>query len=390
MHAIAILSTAAAALYGSVAAMPALGNAQLEARDGVQADPTSPWVTVDDEGRPATTYTPSMTTVSGTPTAVNGAPHDLTATVYTWTSWGVITTSTGEPPNPTATSKSNQGTFSRCHNTDGEFAPFCRPSHNSTLLTDNTYYITWDPDFYNKTGVSSTNTTYDITVRLDFWNKTGSTWDKLETFDDNRVPAAWGFYPLKIDTKYLKGEKQNNLTITLLSAPKGSSDKKNSVPLPILITKPGLPVNHPTPAPKGKSLYIALPVCLGAFLLLLVGGCIWNRKTRRIELGNLMKRRRSGYSGRKTRRRMFNAKDNGIQLDSAGVPPPTHTATCPSVVDVTAMPSAAWPRAPSMTHSNTRALPVGTRMLSGMKFLDRTRRDSTGIDEDEGRLLQVK
>ncbi|KOS19130.1 hypothetical protein ESCO_000335 [Escovopsis weberi] len=335
MHALAIL----AALCGSAAAVPgpvpapvpgtktrplpsASASAVLRARDGTPADPSSPWVSVDDEGRPSTTFTPSMTTISGTPSAVNGAPHDLTASVYTWTSWGSVSTSTGSPPNPTAAAGGSPvGSFSRCFNRDGEFAPFCRPSHNSTLLTGTTYYVTWDPDFYNTTALVGKNTTVDITVRLDFWNHTSSAWEKLVTLDDARVPAAWGFFPLPLDDSYRMGEKLNNISISLLAGPAGSQDRKNSVRLPLAAARPALPSTPPTQVPRGKTLFIALPISIVAFVALVVGGCVWNQKTRRIELGNIMGRSRRGYSGRGTRRRMMmfqgaRAKEHhGIQLD---------------------------------------------------------------------------
>jgi hypothetical protein len=111
-------------------------NAALEKR----ADKTAAWVTVDDDMQPATTYTPSYTTVDGTTSIVDAAPHDLTASVYTYTSWGKIHTSTGEPPNPQATGKNGEGVFSRCYNKDGDNAPFCAPYANSTLDVKKTYY----------------------------------------------------------------------------------------------------------------------------------------------------------------------------------------------------------------------------------------------------------
>lgn len=105
-----------------------------------RADKTAAWVTVDDEQQPATTYTPSYTTVDGTTSIVDAAPHDLTATVYTYTSWAKIYTSTGEPPNPQATGKHGEGVFSRCYNKDGDNAPFCSPYANSTLDARRTYF----------------------------------------------------------------------------------------------------------------------------------------------------------------------------------------------------------------------------------------------------------
>jgi hypothetical protein len=105
-----------------------------------RADKTAAWVTVDDEQQPATTYTPSYTTIDGTTSLLDAAPHDLTASVYIYTSWGKAYTSTGEPPNPQATGKHGEGVFSRCHNKDGDNAPFCSPYANSTLDASNTYF----------------------------------------------------------------------------------------------------------------------------------------------------------------------------------------------------------------------------------------------------------
>lgn len=105
-----------------------------------RAEATAAWVSVDDEGQPESTYTPSATVVDGTTSYVNGAPHDLTASVYTYTSRAKLTTSTGEPPNPTATAKSGQGAFARCHNLKGDKAPLCDPAVDSRLLVGNTYY----------------------------------------------------------------------------------------------------------------------------------------------------------------------------------------------------------------------------------------------------------
>ncbi|KAJ6443006.1 hypothetical protein O9K51_04185 [Purpureocillium lavendulum] len=292
-----------------------------------------PWVVVDDEGQPSKTVTPSMTTVSGTPSAVDGAaPHDLTASVYTWTTWGQITTSTGEPPNPTATnSKTGEGAFSRCFNKDGPNAPFCRPAANSTLLTGRTYYITWDPDYYNSTGLlkPTGNSSYEVALRLEYLNETSKEMVLLDTFE--RVPAAWGFRAWNVDRSLLKGKRLNNVTMSLHASIKGSYEVSNkTLAVPLAITDPDLDHTTPSPVPKGDTLVIALPVVFGTIALLVVGLCIWNRKTRRIDLGNIMSRsrRRHGYDGRRRRRDMFRrgggagAKDNGIQLDDGPISPP--------------------------------------------------------------------
>lgn len=111
-----------------------------------RADATAPWVSVDDKGRPKT-YTPSVTTVSGTTSLVDPARHDLTASVFTWVTYGVPHTSTGSVPNPTATGTSGQGSFSLCSNSakDGAHVPFCHPYPDSVLLKTRTYYSLSSP-----------------------------------------------------------------------------------------------------------------------------------------------------------------------------------------------------------------------------------------------------
>lgn len=194
------------------------------------------------------------------------------------------------------------------------------------------FKVTWDPDFYNKSAAVSSNMTYEITVRLDYYNTTSKEWTKLETFDDDRVPTSWGFFPFKVTNHHHKERKLTNLTITLLSSAKGLHDKTNSVALPVAVMSPAGATSKPTPMPKGRTLTIALPVTFGALAILLFGVCLWNRKTRRIELGNIMSRSRHGYSGRRVRDRIFRSKrdNNGaIQLDTsrdfdASMPPSHH------------------------------------------------------------------
>lgn len=172
--------------------------------------------------------------------------------------------------------------------------------------------VTWDPDYYNKT---HDNTTWEVAVRLDYLNKTSNLYEKLEGFD--RVPAAWGFWPFYADIKYMKS---HNLTVTLLSNIKGSGEKHNSTAMPINLEK--MPYGEQAKPSAGKSeLTIALPTVLGAIVLIVIGGCLWNRKTRRINLGSVMGRKR-GYTGRSARRGFGGRKDNGIQLDTRGVGSP--------------------------------------------------------------------
>jgi hypothetical protein len=147
MHASTLLGAALAIRVAAAVAVavPAPSKAPLVRRDYDNNDnlPAAPWVTIDDNGQPSKTFTPVLTTMGSTVSGVDAAPHDLTASLYTLNNFGHVTTSTGLPPNPTPTNaKTNQGAFSRCYNKAGPYAPFCRPSYNSSIYTGNTYYGT--------------------------------------------------------------------------------------------------------------------------------------------------------------------------------------------------------------------------------------------------------
>jgi hypothetical protein len=102
-------------------------------------DALTPWVTVDDSGT-AHTVTPYVTTVSGAATTISAAPNEITGTVFTQTSNGEITTSTGTAPMPTATATDGAGSFAVCSNKDGTNAPWCSPSDGASLYPGTTYY----------------------------------------------------------------------------------------------------------------------------------------------------------------------------------------------------------------------------------------------------------
>jgi hypothetical protein len=103
--------------------------------------PLEPWVTVNEDGKPST-ITPVLTTISGTPTVISGAPHDITANVFTYTSYGKIITTTSSPPLPTPTGDDDGGAFPPCHNLDGDNAPWCLPRLDEPLYVGTRYYCT--------------------------------------------------------------------------------------------------------------------------------------------------------------------------------------------------------------------------------------------------------
>ncbi|KAG6107467.1 hypothetical protein E4U14_004152 [Claviceps sp. LM454 group G7] len=312
---------AALALCGTVLAVPTHDG--LAPRDGDNDNDlgNAPWVVVDDEGVPASVLTPTMTTVSGTPSPVNAAAHDLTASVYTITNYGHVYVTTQAPPNPTPTNaKTYEGSFSRCYNKKGQYAPFCRPTHNSSIYVDYTYYVTWDTDWFNQTEQFSK--TGFVSLRINYFNGTTGEQSDRDIFDQ-AYPASYGFLPFKVESRYLKGQRSNNVTLQLVGheIQNTTAPTNKTVELPVVITTAPLDPTPPTPVPEGQTLLIALPVTFGVIVLLLVGVSLWNRQARRIELGNVMGRSRKGYTGRRTRD-LFRRQNKGIQLDPAPLSPP--------------------------------------------------------------------
>ena len=168
------------------------------------------------------------------------------------------------------------------------------------------------------------NGTYDVAVRLDYFNRTSKVYEKLgDTFKS--VPASFGFWPLKVDSKLLKYGKDTNVTITLLSSRPGNNAVDKSIALPVFISQPDFEHVKDPKLPHGETLVIALPVVFGSIAIIIFGVFLWNRKTRKIHIGNIMGRSsgRNGYNGVGKRRIGFRSrKDNGIQLNTHVIPPP--------------------------------------------------------------------
>ncbi|KAI1074863.1 hypothetical protein F5B20DRAFT_585873 [Whalleya microplaca] len=285
-------------LASSASAMP-----NLRPRQTTDAS-LEPWVTVDDDGQPKT-VTPVLSTVDGTPTVVSAAPHDITATVFTRTDYGKVSTSTGSvPPIATPTGGSAEaGSFPVCHNKDGDLAPWCAPTEGTTLYPGTSYYFLWDTSYFSKP-----NTT--ILVVGNYLNETtGEITD--QAFESPKTAASWGFWSYKIDSTLMKFQSAKNISLMLVSLHANGTDSEKMKGPTITVTN--YPAYHPDTGkvPQGAALYIALPTVLGFIALCLVGTCLWHRKTRKIDIGNIMSRSRHGYGvGKSARSRMGLGKKN--------------------------------------------------------------------------------
>ncbi|KAI5859561.1 hypothetical protein GGS23DRAFT_313162 [Durotheca rogersii] len=271
-------AVATALLFSLATAVPNLRPRQTDAA-------LQPWVTIGEDGSPST-VTPVLSTVDGTPTVISGAPHDLTATVFTTTNYGKVSTSTGTAPLATPTG-GQAGAFPVCHNKDGEFAPWCQPTDGTELFPGTTYYFLWDATYFK-----IPNTT--ILVQGNYLNETtGEVTD--QAFESPKTAASWGFWSYRIEESLMKFQSSKNITLQLATLTLDGTQSE-------IIPGPRVLVTHyPGPKPDlGKpadqlALMIALPTVFGFILLCVVGTCIWNKKTRRIDIGNIMSRNRNGY-----------------------------------------------------------------------------------------------
>ncbi|KAI7773815.1 hypothetical protein LA080_009851 [Diaporthe eres] len=293
------LLAAASLLLGVASARPPLVTPVLDARAPAATDP---WVSVDTSGMPVT-VTPVVTVVDGATTTISAAPNDLTATVVTRTDYAEITTSTGTaPPEPTATNKDGTGSFLVCNNADGVNAPFCQPSHNSSLYPGTTYYVTWDTSVFN-----STNTT--VILEGSYINvTTGEV--ASQAFSSDKITAGWSYYAWAVDSKLLQGQSAVNITLFLnaLDADQNTTAKSYTGPT-VLVTKPPTYHQAPPKMPTGAALYIGLPTVLGFCVIMIFGVCLWNRQARKISIGNIMSRSRHGYGIAKGRARRLGRRD---------------------------------------------------------------------------------
>ncbi|KAI9047544.1 hypothetical protein LZ554_008260 [Drepanopeziza brunnea f. sp. 'monogermtubi'] len=258
----------------------------------------NPWVSVDASGIPVATYTPSVTTINGVETTANAIPYSLTAT-------GTATQTDSDSAQTSAFT--GGGSFQECHNREGRFAPFCKPDNGSDVNVDGKYYVTWDKEFFSQKNAS-------VKVVANYVNDTGH---GPVAFESSPVPTSDGYFVWTIQKEWLQDLQTNNVTLYLnrINPPTGSASSLSGPTVRVNVYSK--PVYHqpPTPAPKGQSLFIALPTLLGFVFLCILGGFFWNRKNRLIGLGNVMSRR-SGYGAGKSRRQRLGLgmKGGDIQL----------------------------------------------------------------------------
>ncbi|KAH8813299.1 hypothetical protein F5884DRAFT_332970 [Xylogone sp. PMI_703] len=280
-----------------------------------------PWVSVDASGHPVATFTPVVTTIDGVATTINPVPATLTAAPTTASSSddepaptsdsdpaAATTTSSDDEPAPTSDSgpaptATGGGSYQVCHNTDGDFKPFCKPDNGSSVYVGESYYITWDTSFF-----PHPNTT--VVVQANYVNASDG---GPQAFQSPMVPSSYGFVSWTIDKAWLKDMKSNNLTLFIVSL--GTNAVNVPGPTVMVTTHPKSYYHQPLPkVPRGPALYIALPVVLVFVVVCIAGGFYLNRHHRHIGLGSVMGRGKGYGVGKSRRQRLGLGKTGAIQL----------------------------------------------------------------------------
>jgi hypothetical protein len=202
-----------------------------------------------------------------------------------------------------------------CHNTIDQ--PICAPHEGQVLTVDSTYWselsvrpassnaLTAQVD-WNPAAFPAANTT--IRIALQYTNDTS----RVAWISDNQ-PTYAGTTTVKILAAYLDGWDQRNMSLVWVSYGPGGSSTNDPRHIAYNVTLAVAPPQHlpappPTPAPDRHSLLIALPVSLGAVLLVVLGLFFGMRSHRRIALGSVMGRGRRGYGVGKSRRERMGGK----------------------------------------------------------------------------------
>lgn len=175
-----------------------------------------------------------------------------------------------------------------------------RISHLLTTL------VTWDTTYLSDQNSS-------IVIQGDYVNATGG---GEQAFHSQFTPNAVGSIALTIDKDWLQGRFSNNITLFFFPV-NPSFDEPIRVTGPtLMVTNRKAEVYHQEPAkpPKGQSLYIALPTVFGFILVCVVGGFFWNRKHRKIGLGNVMGRNRGYGTGKSRAQRTGLGKKKGAAI----------------------------------------------------------------------------
>lgn len=109
-----------------------------------------------------------------------------------------------------------------------------------------------------------------------------------------------------------------SITLNVLASDEETVTKTYTGPT-VLVTKTPTYHQKSPSLPSGAALYIGLPVIFGFCLIMVCGVCAWNRKSRKIGLGNIMSRGRHGYGIAKSRARRMTMRGSKKQKKAMNI-----------------------------------------------------------------------
>lgn len=189
-------------------------------------------------------------------------------------------------PNLISNSTQSAGPFPVCTDINTAYSPFCLPHHLEDVVTDATYYVTWNPDYYDLNAT--------ITIELRYPNSTQGD----SAFTSAKTANSYGYIPLHMQSEWLQGRKRNSLTLYIIELDSTSNRRASVLQGPTITLHPR-PTEHYKPPPQlpfnKRALAIGLPVGLAAVVLIVGGLYFGMRESRRIRVGNAMGSRGKGY-----------------------------------------------------------------------------------------------
>ncbi|KAI3390613.1 hypothetical protein diail_9083 [Diaporthe ilicicola] len=142
-----------------------------------------------------------------------------------------------------------------------------------------------------------------------------------QAFSSDKITAGWSYYAWAVDSKLLQGKSAVNISLFLnaLALDDQNTTAKSYAGPTVLVTKKPTYHQAPPKMPTGAALYIGLPTVLGFCVLMIFGVCLWNRRARKIAVGNIMSRSRHGYGIAKDRARRLGRRRGGGNKGAANV-----------------------------------------------------------------------
>ncbi|KAK3315867.1 hypothetical protein B0H66DRAFT_604176 [Apodospora peruviana] len=259
---------------------------------GVAPAPVIPWVSVDTSGFPHTVTPVVSVDGNGALTTLDNPPDSLTATAtYTLSPNGHASTYTGLPPVATPTGDNGAGTFLACDRGQGDDEPFCEPERGAILHPGQTYYVTWNPQWFQPIDTI-------VLLQTKYVDQSGD-----GTISLVGIPASHGFFTWSIPSDMLEtegGVSALNVSLALayqVESEEGTSNWETQVGPTVIITEKGI---GPDPN-DGRTHVVAIvvPVVIVLVLVALGGFCFWSwRRHGSLPIvGKMMNRRGGGGAG---------------------------------------------------------------------------------------------